>query len=95
MISSVKHSSTPARGFWLAFATSWSVQKQLIEAEARQLVQTDLDAMLTPLRERVAKLEGMVNVLLGDDTANSPTRSKRAKQSPDNGHGRLLEHRPQ
>jgi hypothetical protein len=73
----------------------WSVQKQLIEAEARQLVQTDLDAMLTPLRERIAKLEGQMTVLLGGDSTNNPTRSKRSKQSPDNGQSRLLEHRPQ
>jgi hypothetical protein len=71
----------------------WSVQKQLIEAEARQLLQTDLDQMLAPLRERIAKLEGQMTVLLGGDNANSPARSKRSKQQ-DNG-SRLLEHRPQ
>jgi hypothetical protein len=72
----------------------WDAQKQLIQAEARQL-QTDLDSLLAPLKERIAKLEGQMTVLLGGDTANSPTRSKRAKQSQDNGQRRLLEHRPQ
>jgi hypothetical protein len=73
----------------------WSVQKQLIEAEARQLVQTDLDQMLAPLRERLPRVEGQLSILLGGDNANGSTRSKRSKPSPDNGHGRLLEHRPQ
>jgi hypothetical protein len=69
----------------------WDRQKQLIEAQARQ-TQTDLDALLAPLRERLAKLEGQVSVLLGGDAVNNSARSKRAKQSQNN--GRLLEHKP-
>jgi hypothetical protein len=72
----------------------WDAQKQLIQAEARQL-QTDLDSLLAPLKERIAKLEGQMTVLLGSDSTNSPPKSKRSKQSPDNGQSRLLEHRPQ
>jgi hypothetical protein len=71
----------------------WDCQKQLIAAENRER-QADLDALLAPLRERIARLEGQMTVLLGGDSTNSPTRSKRSKQSPVNDHGRLLEHRP-
>jgi hypothetical protein len=69
----------------------WDRQKQLIEAQARQ-TQTDLDALLAPLRERLARIEGQLAVLLGGDAVNNSTRSKRSRQSPNN--GRLLEHRP-
>jgi hypothetical protein len=72
----------------------WYVQKQLIQMEARQ-AQIDLDALLAPLKERIAKLEGQMTVLLGGDSTNAPTRSKRSKQSQDNGQHRLLEHQPQ
>jgi hypothetical protein len=70
----------------------WNCQKQLIEAKNREL-QVNFDALLAPLRERIARLEGQITVLLGGDSTNSPTRSKRSKQSPVNDHGRLLEHR--
>lgn len=69
----------------------WAREKQLIAAENRER-QADLDALLAPLRERLAMLEGKMAVLLGEASA-SPTRSKRqSKQAPVNGNGRLLEH---
>ena len=71
----------------------WDREKKLIRAENREM-QVDFDALLAPLRERLAKLEGQMTVLLGGDSANGPTRSKRSKQSQDNGQSRLLEHRP-
>jgi len=49
----------------------------------------------TPMRERLALLEGKVAVLLGGEAVTSSTRSKRAKQAPVDGNGRLLEHRSQ
>jgi hypothetical protein len=72
----------------------WDREKEIIQLQNRQMT-TDLDALLAPLRERLAKIEGQMTVLLGGDNTNSPTRSKRSKQLPDNGHSRLLEHRPQ
>jgi hypothetical protein len=72
----------------------WDREKEIIQAQNRQM-QVDFDALLAPLRERIAKLEGQMTVLLGGDNVNGPVRSKRSKQSPDNSHGRLLEHRPQ
>jgi hypothetical protein len=70
----------------------WAREKQLIAAENHGL-QADLEALLAPMRERLAMLEGQMAVLLGGDT--NPPRAKRAKQAPVNGNGRLLEHRPQ
>jgi len=72
----------------------WSNQKQLIAAENREQ-QADLEALLAPMRERLALLEGKVAVLLGGEAVTSSTRSKRAKQAPVDGNGRLLEHRSQ
>ena len=73
----------------------WNCQKQLIEAENREL-HADLEALLAPLRERLARLEGQMAVLLGGEAGTSSARSKRqSKQSPVNGNARLLEHRPQ
>jgi hypothetical protein len=71
----------------------WAREKTLIAAEQRALT-ADFDALLAPIRERLAMLEGKVSVLLGEPGASS-VRSKRAKQAPVNGN-RLLEHqRPQ
>jgi hypothetical protein len=72
----------------------WHREKEIIRAENRQL-QVDLEALLAPLKERLAKLEGQMTVLLGGDSANSAVKSKRLRQSQDNSHSRLLEHRPQ
>jgi hypothetical protein len=72
----------------------WEREKEIIRAQNREL-QTDFDALLAPLRERLAKLEGQMTVLLGGDSANGPTRSKRSKQSQDNGQSHLIEHRAQ
>ena len=69
----------------------WDREKALIQAENRQL-QVDLDALLAPLRERIAKLEGQLETLtslLAGDTTNNPARSKHLRQQRDNGH--LLE----
>jgi hypothetical protein len=68
----------------------WAREKQLIAAENREQ-QVDLDALLAPLRERLALLEGKMAVLLGEASA-SPARAKRGKQAPANGNARLLEH---
>jgi hypothetical protein len=70
----------------------WQQQKQIIQMQNRELT-VDFDALLAPLRERIARLEGQVEMLaslLGGDSANGSTRSKRLKQQ-DNGHSRLLE----
>jgi hypothetical protein len=72
----------------------WAREKQLIAAENRER-QVDLDALLAPLRERLAVLEGKMAVLLGSDSSTSPARAKRAKPAPANGNARLLEHQPQ
>jgi hypothetical protein len=72
----------------------WHDQKQLIAAENRQL-QADLESLLAPLREKIARLEGQMTVLLGSEASTSSTRSKRTKQTPADGNSRLLEHRSQ
>jgi hypothetical protein len=71
----------------------WDCQKQLFHAENRQL-QVDFDALLAPLRERVAKLEGQIEMLaslLNADAVDSRAKSKRLRQQQDNGSRRLLE----
>ncbi len=54
----------------------WNCHKQLIAVENREL-QADLEALLAPLRERLARLEGQMAVLLGGEAATSSARSKR------------------
>jgi hypothetical protein len=70
----------------------WTREKELIQAQNRQMT-SDLDALLVPLKERIARLEGEVAVLASvfGDAADSRARSKRLRQQQDNGHSGLLE----
>jgi hypothetical protein len=68
----------------------WDREKEIIRAENRQL-QVDLDALLVPLKERLARLEAQVEILLDlFGSADSRAKSKRLKPQ-DNDSRRLLE----
>jgi hypothetical protein len=59
----------------------------------KEKMQVDLDALLAPLKERVAKLEGQVEMLaslLGAGSTDSRAKSKRLKSQDDDSR-RLLE----
>jgi hypothetical protein len=70
--------------------SDWDREKEIIRAQSREM-QTDFDALLAPLKERLARLEAQVEILLDlFGSTDSRAKSKRLKSQDDDSR-RLLE----
>jgi hypothetical protein len=68
----------------------WRREKEIIRHQNREM-QVDVDALLAPIKERIAKLEGQMEMLASSLNTNGQAPSKRLRQQPQQDNGRLSE----